>query len=57
MNSGEQDPLMLERARVLKSILDEAGLENQLHVDEGGHQYTFWVPNFEVYLKWLSEDW
>ena len=48
---------MLERARVLKSILDEAGLENQLYVDGGGHQYTYWVPNFEVYLKWLSEDW
>jgi enterochelin esterase-like enzyme len=57
MNSGEQDPLMLERARVLKSILDEAGLENQLYVDGGGHQYTYWVPNFELYLKWLSEDW
>lgn len=57
MNSGEQDPLMLERARVMKSILDEAGLENQLYVDEGGHHYTYWVPNFELYLKWLSEDW
>ena len=57
MNSGEEDPLMLERARALKSILDEAGVENQLYVDEGGHHYTYWVPSFEQYLKWLAEDW
>src|SRR5215216_1847455 len=40
MNSGEGDPFMLERARVMKSILDEAGVENQLYVDQGGHYYT-----------------
>jgi len=57
MNSGEEDPLMLERARAMKSILDEAGVENQLYIDEGGHHYTYWVPNFEMYLKWLAEDW
>jgi enterochelin esterase-like enzyme len=57
MNSGEQDPLMLERARVMKSILDEAGVENKLYVDDGGHHYTYWVPNFEMYLKWLAQDW
>jgi enterochelin esterase-like enzyme len=57
MNSGEGDPFMLERARVMKSILDEAGVENELYVDEGGHHYTYWVPNFEMYLKWLAQDW
>jgi enterochelin esterase-like enzyme len=57
MNSGEQDPFMLERARVLKSILDEAGVENELYVDNGGHHYTDWVPNFEMYLRWLTQDW
>ena len=57
MNSGEEDPLMLERARVMKSILDEAGVENQLYVDQGGHHYTYWVPNFEMYLKWLAKNW
>jgi enterochelin esterase-like enzyme len=57
MNSGEGDPLMLERARVMESILEEAGVENQLYVDEGGHHYTYWVPNFEMYLKWLARDW
>ena len=57
MNSGEADPFMLERARAMKSILDEAGLENQLYVDHGAHQYSDWVPNFEMYLKWLSKKW
>ena len=57
MNSGEADPLMLDRARVMKTILDEAGVENQMHVDQGAHHYTYWVPNFEMYLKWLARDW
>lgn len=57
MNSGEADPLMLERAQVMKSILDEAGVENQLYVDQGAHHYTYWVPNFEMYLKWLAKNW
>lgn len=57
MNSGEGDPLMLERARALKSILDEAGVENELYVDQGEHHYTYWIPNFENYLTWLEKDW
>ena len=57
MNTGEQDPFMLERARVMQSILDEAGVENQLYADDGGHHYSYWMPNFEMYLKWLAEGW
>ena len=57
MNSGTQDPLMLERARAMKPILDEAGVENEIYVDESGHHYKYWVPNFEMYLKWLAKDW
>lgn len=57
MNSGEADPFMLERARVMKSILDEAGVENQLYVDDGAHDYSYWVPNFELYLQWLTKSW
>lgn len=57
MNSGEQDPLMLERARVMEELLNEAGVENRLHVDEGRHQYADWVPNVELYLKWLATEW
>ena len=57
LNSGEQDPYMLERAREMKSILDEAGVENELYVDQGGHDYNYWIPNFERYLTWLAKDW
>lgn len=57
MDTGDGDPLMLDRAIVMKSILDEMGIENQLHSGQGGHDYAYWVNNFEMYLKWLAEDW
>lgn len=31
--------------------------EDNLHVGEGGHNYVYWVGNFEMYLKWLTKDW
>jgi len=57
MDTGDGDPLMLDRAIVMKSILDEVGIENQLHSGQGEHTYDYWVSNFEMYLKWLAEDW
>ena len=57
MDSGDEDPLMLERAEVMKSMLDEAGIENILHTGHGGHNYDYWVGNFEIYLQWLAKDW
>lgn len=57
MDTGDEDVLMLDRARVMKSILDEAGIENELHVGHGGHNYAYWVSNFEMYLRWLTKDW
>jgi len=57
MDTGDEDPLMLERAEVMKSLLDELGIENQLHSGDGGHNYAYWVGNFEVYLQWLAKDW
>jgi len=57
LNSGEQDSYMLERAQEMKSILDESGVENELYVDQGGHDYKYWIPNFERYLTWLAKDW
>ena len=57
MDTGDEDILMLDRARVMKSILDEAGVDNQLHVGHGGHNYAYWVSNFEMYLKWMTRDW
>lgn len=57
MDTGDEDPLMLERAQVLKSMLDDRGIENILHTGHGGHTYGYWVSNFEMYLKWLLKDW
>lgn len=57
MDCGDEDTLMLDRAKVMKSLLDAAGVENQLHVGSGGHNYTYWLSNFETYLKWISKDW
>jgi enterochelin esterase family protein len=57
MDTGDEDIFMLDRAQVMKSILDEAGIENQLHVGQGGHNYAYWVSNFEMYLKWMTKDW
>lgn len=57
MDCGDEDVLSLDRAEVMKSLLDDAGVENQLHVGSGGHNYTYWLSNFEMYLKWVSKDW
>lgn len=57
MDTGDEDIFMLDRAEVMKSILEEAGLENQLHSGRGGHNYTYWMGNFEMYLEWLAQDW
>jgi enterochelin esterase-like enzyme len=57
MDTGDEDPLMLDRAEVMKSMLDKLGIENILHTGHGGHNYGYWVSNFEMYLKWLVKDW
>jgi S-formylglutathione hydrolase FrmB len=57
MDTGNEDPLMLDRAKVMKSMLDKMGIENILHTGAGGHNYAYWVSNFEMYLKWLTEGW
>lgn len=51
MDCGDEDIFMLDRAQVMKSILDAGLIENQLHVGEGGHNYAYWVSNFEKYLE------
>lgn len=57
MDTGDEDPLMLDRASVMKSLLDDMGVESILHTGHGGHTYAYWVGNFEIYLKWLARDW
>jgi S-formylglutathione hydrolase FrmB len=57
MDCGNEDILSLKLAEAMKFLLDEAGVENQLHVGSGGHNYIYWLSNFEAYLKWVSKDW
>jgi len=57
MDTGDEDPLMLERAKVMKSMLDGMGIENILHTGHGRHNYAYWVNNFEMYLNWLVKNW
>jgi enterochelin esterase-like enzyme len=57
MDTGDEDIFMLDSAQVMKSILDEVGVENRLHSGRGGHNYAYWVSNFEMYLKWMARDW
>jgi len=57
MDIGDEDPLMLERAKVMKSMLDDMGIENQFHSGHGGHTYAYWISNFKMYLQWLAKDW
>ena len=57
LNTGEQDPLMLERARAMAVALEQAGLDSTLLVGAGGHDYAYWVSNFPAYLSWLGKDW
>jgi enterochelin esterase-like enzyme len=57
MDCGDEDIFMLERAQVMKVMLDEADMENQLHIGQGGHNYAYWISNFEMYLKWMTKDW
>jgi enterochelin esterase-like enzyme len=57
LNSGTQDPFMLERAEVMASLLYENSVSHMLLIGEGGHTYDYWVSNFPAYLRWLAEDW
>jgi hypothetical protein len=44
------------RGQALKSLLDEATIENLLSIDHGGNNHAYWVSNFEMYLRWLAND-
>jgi len=57
LNVGFADPYMLDRAKVLISILDEFAISHTEIFSEGDHSYSYWVENFPAYLRWLAEDW
>lgn len=54
---GFADTYMLERAKVLISILDEHQIPHEGIFSEGDHSYPYWVKNLPAYYRWLSEDW
>jgi enterochelin esterase-like enzyme len=57
LNSGEQDPLMLDRAQVMVEYLDAAGIENTLVYGPGPHTYTYWLEAFPEFLPWMARGW
>jgi predicted alpha/beta superfamily hydrolase len=57
LNTGLSDTYMLERAKVMISMLDEFNIFHTEIFSEGDHTYTYWVSNFKSYLLWLAEDW
>ena len=57
LNSGEEDPLMLDRAQVMVLYLDKAGIEYEYVWGRGNHTYGYWLDAFPQYLIWMSRDW
>jgi enterochelin esterase-like enzyme len=57
LNTGLSDTYMLERAKVMISLLDEFNIPHSEIFSEGDHTYAYWVSNFAEYLHWLAEDW
>jgi enterochelin esterase-like enzyme len=57
LNTGEQDPLMLERAQVMIDLLDEKQIEHTEVFTPGEHTYGYWISNFPTYFEWLAQDW
>ena len=57
LNTGFADPLMLDRARVMLSLLDEGGISHTHIFTDGDHSYVYWLANFPAFLHWVALDW
>lgn len=57
LNTGEQDPFMLERAEVMVEVLDDNQIDHTEIFGPGEHTYSYWASNFPVYFEWLAQDW
>ncbi len=57
INVGESDTYMLERAKILIPILDEAGIPHEEIFNPGKHSGDYWISNFAAYFRWLSVEW
>jgi enterochelin esterase-like enzyme len=57
LNCGEGDTDMLQRAKVLISLLDQAGIAHMEIFSPGGHSGAYWSSNLPAYFRWLAQDW
>lgn len=57
IDCGDEDTYMLGRARQMAEILEGQEMPYVLNVGSGAHDYTYWVGNLEMYLRWYAEDW
>jgi enterochelin esterase-like enzyme len=57
IDCGDEDAYMLGRARQMAEILEGQEMPYVLNVESGAHTYTYWIGNFEMYLRWFAEDW
>jgi enterochelin esterase-like enzyme len=57
LNTGLQDADLIDRAQELEAIFSQHGVTAHTIYTDGGHSYTYWVSNFDEFLRWLAENW
>jgi enterochelin esterase-like enzyme len=57
LNSGEQDPYMLQQAKALIPYLDKYKLPHTEVFTPGNHSNAYWLTNFPQFFRWLAQDW
>jgi len=57
LDCGDEDTLMLDHVDRTMAILDEWEIPYRLNVEPGGHSYTYWGSNLEMYYAWYAEVW
>jgi enterochelin esterase family protein len=57
LNSGWDDPLMVDRAYVMLELLDEYDTPHVHVFTEGDHSYGYWIKYLPDYIQWASQDW
>jgi pimeloyl-ACP methyl ester carboxylesterase len=56
INVGEGDTYMMERAKALLPILDEAGIVHTEVFSPGNHFYDYWVRNFPAFIQFTIAE-
>lgn len=57
LNTGEQDPLMLERAKAMIALLEPENIEATTLFSPGDHSYSYWASNLPTFYRWLAVEW